>query len=209
MADSSRRLSTLEGFAPAGAPLAPAEPARRTRPRILFENLDAIGLDELPDVAHELRTLRRILDLNKRLARCEGEEALYDTFLDGALSLAAAERVFLVGPGDGDAIVVLRSRDLGGVPVAGSDGEIVAAVARRVLSGSASEIAQDLKSSAVRSAVCVPFQSDRRLALWLAREPPRGERLLGGRRGSARCLRGPGGSRPRADPPPRAEPAAA
>src|SRR5687767_9469612 len=103
---ASRRLSSLEGFSPQAAQAAQkgevgeAEEKARGRPRILFENLDTIGLSELPDVAHELRTLRRILDLNKRLARCDGEEALLDAFLDGALSLAAAERVFLVGPAE-------------------------------------------------------------------------------------------------------------
>jgi DNA-binding NtrC family response regulator len=170
MSEGSRRLSALEGFAGAPAAETTAEP-RRGRPRILFENLDAIGLEELPDVAHELRTLRRILDLNKRLARAAGEDELLDAFLDGALSLAGGERALLVGPADGGGVTVLRSRDSGGDAAAPGAGEVAAHVARRVLAGGAAETVEDLsrelRGAGVRSVVCVPFQSERRLALWL------------------------------------------
>src|SRR5262245_52962021 len=137
MAEGSRRLSALEGFAPAPAA---ATPARRAgRPRILFENLDDIGLEELPDVAHELRTLRRILDLNRKLARATDEGALLDAFLDGALALSGAERAFLLGAGEGDATCVLRSRDRGGQRVAETRGGAGPA-ARRVLAGGRAEV---------------------------------------------------------------------
>src|SRR3979409_760698 len=118
MAEGSRRLAALEAFAPPSG-TAPAPEVRRSgRQRILFENLDAIGLEELPDVAHELRTLRRILDLNKRLSRAQSEDELHDVFLAGAPTLAAAERACLVGPADGDGVTIVRSRDAGGDVVA-------------------------------------------------------------------------------------------
>jgi DNA-binding NtrC family response regulator len=169
MPEGSRRLSALEGFS-APPPDSPPAEARRGRPRILFENLDTIGLEELPDVARELRTLRRILDLNKRLARAAGEEELLDAFLDGALSLAGAERALLLGPSDGAGVTVLRSRDAGG-EAAQPAPEVATNVARRVLGGGAAEAIEDLsrevRGAGVRSVLCVPFQSERRLALWL------------------------------------------
>ena len=169
MAEGSRRLSSLEGFAPASAE-PPAAVRRPGRPRILFENLDDIGLEELPDVAHELRTLRRILDLNRRLARATDEDALLDAFLDGALVLSGAERAFLLGPGEADASCVLRSRDRGGQRIADARGAGGPAV-RRVLSGGRAEVVEDPAraegAAGVRSALCVPLQSERRLALWL------------------------------------------
>src|SRR5262249_38402113 len=145
--------------------------------RILFENLDDIGLEELPDVAHELRTLRRILDLNRRFARATDEDALLDAFLDGALALSSAERAFLLGPGEGDSTSVLRSRDRAGQRLA--DARCAAGpVARRVLAGGRAEVVEDLAretgASGVRSVVCVPLQSERRLALWLDSEREEG-----------------------------------
>jgi len=172
MSEGSRRLSALEGFAPASvAPAAAAEPRRTGRPRILFENLDAIGLEELPDVAHELRTLRRILDLNKRLARAQHEDELLDALLDGALTLVAAERACLVGPAQGDGVTIVRSRDPGGDVVGDTAEGVATSVARRVLAGGVAETVDAPhdagRGAAVRSAVCVPFQSEHRLALWL------------------------------------------
>jgi DNA-binding NtrC family response regulator len=169
MGETSRRLSALEGFAPA-ASAAPAEPRPAGRPRILFENLDAIGLEELPDVAHELRTLRRILDLNKRLAHAKDEAELYGALLDGALTLAGADRAFLVGPADDGGVTVVRARDAGGDAPAAT-GEIASPIARRVLAGGGAEAVDDLsremRGAAVRSVLCAPFQCERRLALWL------------------------------------------
>jgi DNA-binding NtrC family response regulator len=173
MSEGSRRLSALEGFArePAVEAAAAVEPRRSARPRILFENLDAIGLEELPDVAHELRTLRRILDINKRLARAKDEDELLDSLLDGALTLAAAERACLVGPAEGDGVTVVRSRDPGGDVGAGTASEVTTSVARRVLAGGGAEtvdMPHDAgRGAGVRSALCIPFQSERRLALWL------------------------------------------
>jgi len=170
MTEGSRRLSALEGFAPPTPSSGPAS-RRAGRPRILFENLDEIGLEELPDVAHELRTLRRILDLNKRLARAASEDDLLDALLDGALTLAAAERASLVGPGESDGVVVVRARDVGGEVAGDAPREIATSVARRVLAGGPAESVDAASEServgAARSALCVPFQSERRLALWL------------------------------------------
>jgi serine/threonine-protein kinase PknK len=167
--DSPRRLSALEGFSSAPSE-APVE-RKSGRPRILFENLDSIGIEELPDVAHELRTLRRILDLNKRLARAKDEDELLDAFLDGALTLGGAERAFLVGPGDDAGVVIVRARDAGGEVAKDGAVRVVAGVARRVLLGGAAEAIEDLsresRGAGVRSVLCVPFQSERRLALWL------------------------------------------
>ena len=172
MTEGPRRLTTLEGFAPPESPeTAAPDSGRGRRPRILFENLDAIGLDELPDVAHELRSLRRILEMNKRLARAATEDELLDSFLDGALSLAAAERAFLLGPGDGAAGTIVRSRDTAGQSVDEKTAVVGAAAVRRVLTGAGAAVLADLprevRAGGVRSAVCVPFQSERRLALWL------------------------------------------
>jgi DNA-binding NtrC family response regulator len=169
MAEGSRRLSALDGFAPSELPEPAARPAGR--PRILFENLDAIGLEEIPDIAHELRTLRRILDLNKRLARADDATALLDAILDGALVLGRAERAFLLGAAPDGAVAVIRSRDLGGGVVAESAPEVGGALARKVLGGEPGEAPEELprevRDAGVRSVVCLPMQCDRRLAVWL------------------------------------------
>ena len=172
MPEGSRRLSALEGFSSVPGTETPAETPRAGRPRILFENLDTIGLDELPDVAHELRTLRRILDLNKRLARAQSEDQLLDAFLDGALSLVAAESALLIGPAEQEGVSVLRSRDAGGASTSPTRPAIDSAPARRVLGGGGAEAMDEVSGASapgsVRSALVVPFQAERRLALWVA-----------------------------------------
>ena len=62
-------------------------PARR---RIVLEDFASVVPEEFPDVAREIRTLRRILELNKRLARMDEEAAFLDAFLDGAIALLAS-----------------------------------------------------------------------------------------------------------------------
>ena len=151
------------------------------RPRILFEDQEDERLGELPDVAHELRTLRRILDLNKRLARAEGEEALLDALLDAVLPLARAERAFLLaagGPGATVGVKVVRSRDVAGDPVAGGAAEVAVDIARAVLTSQTSAVVENLAkdprvasraavTAAVRSVVCVALPGREPLALYL------------------------------------------
>ncbi|MCE9634149.1 MAG: sigma-54-dependent Fis family transcriptional regulator [Planctomycetes bacterium] len=84
------------------------------RPRIVLEDLAAEALDELPDVAREIRALRRILELGKRLTRIDEEGAFLDAFLEGANSVAGSERAFLVAPDGAGGAHVVRSRDLAG-----------------------------------------------------------------------------------------------
>jgi DNA-binding NtrC family response regulator len=114
------------GHDTAGLPAADAPPGRR---RIVLEDLAPDVPEELPDVAREIRTLRRILDLNKRLARIDEEPPFLDAFLDGANALLGSERAWLVAPDGRGSVRVVRARDLSG-ETPDAAGVAVAAVVR-------------------------------------------------------------------------------
>ncbi len=104
----------------------------------------------------EARTLRRILDINKRLARVTEEDRLLDFVLGDAVDLTRAERglVLLRGAKEGEAVV---RRDRGG---AGADREAWAAAARRVLStGRTMRLEGDASSH--RPMICVPLRGEK------------------------------------------------
>ncbi len=101
--------------------------------------------------------VRRILEINKRLARVTEEDRLLDLLLDGATDLTGAERgLVLVPPGAEEGDPVVR-RDRGG---AAADREAWTAAARRVLStGRAVALGGD--GADHRALLCVPLRGEK------------------------------------------------
>jgi DNA-binding NtrC family response regulator len=166
------RLAALGAYADAAPPPDPV----RVRRIELSENTGPFGhsdLDDLStpgepsDAARELRTLRRVLEVNKRLARAPTEDALLDEFLDQANALCGSERAFLLALGDpaaGGAPAVLRSRDLSGATVPEPRGTLDAELAGQVLgTGRAAVSAR----GGPGSVLCVPLPGSEPLALYL------------------------------------------
>ena len=140
----------------------------------MLEDLAPDVPDELPDVAREIRTLRRILELNKRLARIDDEAPFLDAFLDGANALLASERAWLLAPDGTGSVRAVCSRDLAGEAPDASDLHLPAvlrALERREASvlprlGTEGRIAED-PLPGVRSVLCVPVPGAEPRALYL------------------------------------------
>jgi transcriptional regulator with GAF, ATPase, and Fis domain len=130
----------------------------------------------------EARALRRILDINKRLARVTEEDRLLDLILEAAVELTGAERGLVLlrdasGRGTeegrdaaGEGVVVRRDR--GG---AAGDGEHWGAAARRVLSTGRS-LRHEGDGAGHRGLLCVPLRGEKSVAglLYLDRRPEDG-----------------------------------
>jgi len=163
-ADSS---DTGDGDGADGGEPAPGG-ALELRSRLALEELTEISPEELPDVAHELRTLRRILEVNKRLARAPDEETLLEGFLDAANALAGSERAFLLAADEEGGVAVLRSRDLAGQEPARGAGPVERELDRElVLEVLSSGIAGVASPGAPRAALCVPLPGSEPLALYV------------------------------------------
>ena len=154
--------------------LAGGATAAPVRPRIVLEDLASEAPEELPDVGREIRTLRRILELNKRLARCDTEDAFVDAALDGALALLASERAFLLAPDGDGAVRLVASRDLAGECPAFeriSSPTALRALERRepsVLPSPATDgRAADQPPAGVRAVLCVSVPGSEPRALYL------------------------------------------
>ena len=104
----------------------------------------------------EARALRRILDINKRLARVTEEDRLLDLVLDAALDLTGADRALVASKAEGDGEPVVR-RDRGG---AGADRESWSAAARRALSSGRS-VRLDGDGGDQVPLLCVPLRGER------------------------------------------------
>jgi DNA-binding NtrC family response regulator len=139
------RLATLGAFADAGGDEGPVTEAGR--PRILFDPDEAVDLTALPDPAHETRFLRRVLQVNKRLARARAAAELLETFLDAALGMTGAERALLVAP-SGDGVTVVCGRDAAGQSLEGETGYPLGLV-HDVLADGRPRVVEDFRSDAV------------------------------------------------------------
>jgi transcriptional regulator with GAF, ATPase, and Fis domain len=104
----------------------------------------------------EARALRRILDINKRLARVTEEDRLLDLVLDAALDLTGADRALVASKAEGDGEPAVR-RDRGG---AGADRQAWSAAARRALSSGRS-VRLDGDGGDQVPLLCVPLRGER------------------------------------------------
>jgi serine/threonine-protein kinase PknK len=119
----------------------------------------------------EARALRRILEINKRLARETEEDRLLDLILDAAVDLTGAQRglVLLRGAEEGELTV---RRERGG---AAADREQWNAAARRVLQSGRS-LRHEGDGGGHRGFLCVPLRGEKAVAglLYLDRRPEDG-----------------------------------
>ncbi len=107
-----RGLAGFDGGHASGDDAEDAAPIRIEggRRRIVVEDLDD-AIEELPELAAEARGLRRLLEIARRMARLEGEDAWRETVLDAALALVGGDRAALVRRGGEDvraALVLCR-----------------------------------------------------------------------------------------------------
>jgi serine/threonine-protein kinase PknK len=119
----------------------------------------------------EARTLRRILEINKRLAREIDENRLLDLILDAAADLTGAHRGLVLLRGEEEGKVLIR-RDRGG---AAADREQWASAARRVLAAGRS-LRHDGDGGTHRALLCVPLRGEKGVTglLYLDRRPEDG-----------------------------------
>jgi serine/threonine-protein kinase PknK len=121
--------------------------------------------------AEEARALRRILEINKRLARVTEEDRLLDLLLDAAADLTGADRGLVLLRGEAEGSLRVR-RDHGG---AAADREQWTSAAKRVLAtGRTVRLGGD--GADHRGLLCVPLKGDRAVLglLYLDRLPSAG-----------------------------------
>ncbi len=130
------RLRGLDGFRQAAAAAvmdaADAAPlvADEGRLRIVLDELDE-AIDAFPELGDVARSLRRLLEISKRLGRAAGEDDWQAALLDAALVLVGGERAALLTlPRDDAAPIVVGARDVAGdEPAAAEVGDLPTVVA--------------------------------------------------------------------------------
>ncbi len=118
--------------------------------------------------AEEAHALRRILEINKRIARVTEEDRLLDLVLQAAADLTGAERgLVLVPTAEGGGAEVRR--DLGG---GAADRDAWSAAARRVMS-SGRGVSLEGDGASQRALLCVPLRGEKGVLglLYLDRRP--------------------------------------
>ena len=141
--------------APVGAPSISPAPVGASSPSVGFttEMLRAPGSSG----EEEARALRRILEVNKRLARVHDEDRLLDLLLDGAADLTGAARGLVLLPPAEEGGEPRVRRELGGVA---ADREAWTAAARRVLS-TGRAVALEGDGGEHRALLCVPLRAEK------------------------------------------------